>query len=515
MGISLALVALLMMMGWAWSVVNWIWLKPRRLERTLREQGFHGNPYKLFHGDSKEMITIEKEAQSKPMDISNDIIARALPFHHLSTNCYGKNYFMWIGPLAKINIEDPKLIREVLLNHEVFQKPMSNPLGKLLLKGLLVQEGQSWATHRRIINSAFHPRKLKNMVLAMNQSCREMIRKWEALVSTSGGACELDVWPYFSNLAADVISRTAFGSNYEQGERIFRLQREQAMLAFQVLQSVYIPGSRFLPTKTNRRMKEIHGEVGALLRDVITKRERAIQEGDDHAEDDLLGILLKTNLKEIQEQGNKKQSGLSIEEVIEECKTFYFAGQETTSALITWAMVLLAIHQNWQARARQEVLAVFGDDEPHFDALNQLKLLTMILYEVLRLYSVGPVLIRTTQKTAKLGDYVLPPGVVISIPIIAVHHNPEFWGDDAAEFKPERFGDGVPEAAKSRGTFFPFSRGPRICIGQMFALMEAKLAMAKILRHFLFKLSPSYVHAPCVRAVLQPQYGARLIIEKI
>ncbi|KAL6977704.1 hypothetical protein U1Q18_026493 [Sarracenia purpurea var. burkii] len=128
-------------------------------------------------------------------------------------------------------------------------------------------------------------------------------------------------------------------------------------------------------------MKAIDKEIKASLRSMIEKRMKAMKEGKLVRNEDLLGILLESNQKEIEENNNnygnsKKVVGMSIPEVIEECKLFYFAGQETTSVLLLWTMVLLSRHQNWQQRAREEVLQVFGSAKPNFDGLNHLKIVS-------------------------------------------------------------------------------------------------------------------------------------------
>ncbi|KAE8124612.1 hypothetical protein FH972_019479 [Carpinus fangiana] len=285
-----------------------------------------------------------------------------------------------------------------------------------------------------------------------------------------------------AKFASDMISRTAFGSSYEEGRNIFQLQRELEELVMQSQRSIYIPGWRFLATKMNKRMKEIDKEVQASLKGIINKRERAIKQGEGK-NNDLLGILMESNLKEIEEHGNNKNMA-----------QFCWFGS---------TMVMLTRHPSWQQRARVEVLQVFGQNKPDFDGLNRLKAffestilarefvkiaspqsmsqVTMILYEVLRLYPPGSFLTRNVHEETKLGKLSLPAGLETVLPIILVHHDHELWGDDAHEFKPERFSEGVSKATKGQVSFFPFGWGPRICVGQNFAMMEAKLTLSMIL----------------------------------
>ncbi|XP_054816249.1 cytochrome P450 72A397-like isoform X1 [Prosopis cineraria] len=510
--IAICVPAAILVLVWAWKVVNWLWLRPKKLERLLRQQGLQGNPYTLLTGDSTQMFNMHMQAKSKPMNLSHDIIPRASSFVNEIVNKYGKSTFIWIGPIPRIIISDPVLFKEVMSKVYDYPKPHSNPLIRLLAAGLADYDGEKWTKHRRIINPAFNAEKLKIMLATFFESFNNMVDEWEKMLSLHG-SCEMDVWPFLQNVTCDVISRTAFGSSYKEGKRIFELLTEQGELVMKALLKVYIPGYRFLPTGANRRMNKNHRDIRASLKDIINKREKSMEAGEA-PKDDLLGILLESNHKEIQERGNK-DDGMTIEDVIEECKLFHFAGQETTSVLLVWTMVLLSRYPDWQKKAREEVLQVFGNQKPDFDGLNHLKIVTMILYEVLRLYPPILLLARTALKDMKLGHLTIPAGVQLSLPIGLIHHDCELWGDDAKEFKPERFSEGVLKATKGQASFFPFGWGPRICIGQNFAMLEAKMALSLILQRFWFELSPTYAHAPTSVITLRPQYGAQIILHKL
>ncbi|KAG9444770.1 hypothetical protein H6P81_016110 [Aristolochia fimbriata] len=377
---------------------------------------------------------------------------------------------------------EPELVREVLSNKfGHFERPTSSGLLKQLVTGLADHEGKKWAKHRRIINPAFHVEKLKRMLPSFSASCSELMERWETLVA---------------ELTRDGISRAAFGSSYKEGNRIFELLTELSERILEALRSPQFPGLRYLPTKRNLKIWEVDRVVGALLTNLIKKREQEMKMGE--STDDLLGLLLESNM--IRENS--------------ECKIFYLAGQETTSVLLTWTMVVLGMHPDWQTKARDEVLQTFGKNEPDFDGLSRLKILTMILYEVLRLYPPALNLFRSPVKKI-LGSHRFIPGVQLTFPVLLMHHDRELWGEDVEEFKPERFAQGISKASKNQSAFFPFGWGPHICVGQNFALAEAKLALSMILQRFSFHLSPTYAHAPSPTIALQPQHGAQLIFGRV
>ncbi|KAJ1410276.1 Cytochrome P450 [Sesbania bispinosa] len=354
----------------------------------------------------------------------------------------------------------------------------------------------------------FHEMVEKNgmqaMVPAFLTSCCNLINRWEKLVEPQG-SCEVDVAPEFNILAGDVIARTAFGSSYEEGKMIFELQTEQVQLVLEAYLSIYFPGLRFIPTKKNRRRYQIYNLVKATLKDMIQKKENEMMKGELKG-DDLLSILLQFK--------GQSDNSLTSEHMIEECKLFFFAGQETTAILLTWTMVVLSMHQNWQEKARAEVLDICGKGAPDFEAINRLKIVSMVLHEVLRLYPPVPKTMRYTKCETKVGNISVPAGVEVYLPLILVHYDDKYW-DNPEEFNPERFAKGVSKACKDQIAFYPFGWGPRICLGQNFALIEAKMALALILQHFSFQLSPSYTHAPYDHITLKPQYGASIILQRI
>ncbi|KAM3222304.1 hypothetical protein P3L10_021574 [Capsicum annuum] len=300
--------------------------KPKKLEKLLRQQGLKGNSYGILYGDAKDLPGMVKEAMSKQ--------ERNRLYGWSETTVVDHRPYAYKGSIQQKLSLSKTSFKSI---NQVSGTRTCKPGGR-----------QMGAKHRKIINPAFHLEKLK-----------------------FEGSHKIDESPHLQQLTSEVISRTAFGSSYEEGRRIFELQKERAQHFMEAIRSVYIPGWRFLPTKRNRRMKEIERDVHASIRGIIDKRMKAKKAGEANNED-LLGILLEFNFREIEQHGDK-DFGLSIEEVIQECKLLYFAGQETMLVLLVWTLILLSSHQDWQTRAREGVLQVFGSQKLDFDGLNHLK----------------------------------------------------------------------------------------------------------------------------------------------
>ncbi|KAK9089298.1 hypothetical protein Scep_028380 [Stephania cephalantha] len=518
----------------AWKVFDWVWWKPKRLERYFREQGIEGPSYKLIHGNLKEDAVASMEAIAKPMKSfshaiapricadstdgaddagarcsggptrrpareqqlqqSSSLVTRAVPAraHEADRSIPDETQQQWTArPEASTDIDGA----EARTTRSSGGPGGGAAVGRTMSGGTVHKAAaartasRQRATERKLLqrysssDEALMARALL-MLPAFRSSSEELVNNWKKLGSE--GSFELDVVPAFERLTSDAISKTAFGSNYEQGKQLFEFQAEQLQIVFQSYESAYIPGARYLPTKANKRLNYLDEEIRTILRGMIKKREEAIKLGGV-CNQDLLSLLVESNLRESQENTNIKNGGMSVDDIVEESKVFYFAGRETTSDLLIWTLVLLSMHQEWQERAREEVLQAFGTNKPDFDGLNRLKIVPMVLYEVLRLYPPFSMLIRHTNKATKLGEINLPQGVLVGLPVLSLHHDREIWGEDAEEFNPARFSGGVANAAKGKASFFTFGWGPRICIGQQFAAVRSKDSCDYDIATFLFR----------------------------
>ncbi|OIT20060.1 PREDICTED: cytochrome P450 734A1-like [Nicotiana attenuata] len=508
-------------------VVAYLWLRPRKIEEHFAKQGIRGPPYKFFIGNAKEIVSLMLKASSQTMPYSShNILPRVLSFYHHWKKIYGATFLVWFGPTPRLAVADPDLIREIFTTKsEFYEKNEAHPLIRQLEgDGLLSLKGEKWAHHRKIITPTFHMENLKLLIPGAASKVIEMLEKLTQ--NSKNGEIEIEVSEWFQTLTEDIVAQTAFGRSYEQGKAIFRLQAQQMVLASEAFQKIFIPGYRFLPTRRNIKSWKLDAEIKKSLMKLIQERtEDWGKEMQENGPKDLLGLMIQASMKEsslsssinssLNHNSAINSSMITANDIAEECKTFFFAGEQTTSNLLTWTTVLLAMHPQWQDLARDEVIKVCGSrDIPSKDDLAKLKMLSMILNESLRLYPPIVATIRRAKTDVDLGGCQIPLGTEVLIPILAVHHDQAIWGNDANEFNPARFSEGVARAAKHPVAYIPFGLGVRQCIGQNLAILQTKLTLAIILQRFTLRLSPQYKHAPTVLMLLHPQYGAPIIFQQ-
>ncbi|XP_039001934.1 cytochrome P450 CYP749A22-like [Hibiscus syriacus] len=485
---------------------DYLWI-PLRIQHMLNSQGIKGPPYRFIHGNNKEVAEMKKEALSKPMGLTHDIFPKVQPHLYSWINKYGKNFLFWNGVRAELVISEPELIKEVVRNTEK-TFPKRKPtlyLSKLLGNGLVTVEGEKWVKHRKLANHVFHGENLKNMTPAVIASVETMLGKWKGQEGKV-----IEVFGEFRLLTSEVISRTAFGSSYLEGEKIFAMLNKLSIIMSRNVYKTRIPFiSKLWKPADLLESEQLAQEIQECVMKIVEKREDRVVNGESNSfGDDFLGLLVNAY------HDSDEKNRLSLEELVDECKTFYFAGQSTVNSLLSWTIFLLAIHGDWQEKARTEVIYVFGNRNPHPEGIAKLKTVTMIINETLRLYGPSNGMMRKVGREVQLGKLVLPANIDILVPNAALHHDPQLWGDDVHRFKPERFADGIAKATDYNATaFFPFGLGSRFCVGMTFATTETKIALSMILQRYAITLSPAYVHSPVPIISVHPQHGIQVILE--
>lgn len=403
------------------------WLYPIKIEKKFRDQGIQGPSYKFLVGSFRELAKIYRSNKAKPdatvlqppNPVRHTIIQDLLPHLHLWREKYGRVFLYWYGPSPRVVVTEPELIMEMLNNTNLFLKSVLHPaVYDTVGDGLIFAEGEKWTRHRRILNPFFTTEALKGYVPTIVSSTGQLIKRWGDQIASSDGV-EVEVHSEFRSLTKDIIARTAFQSNFKQVDRIVELQIQQLTMLTQALRTFYIPGTKFLPTPFNLKRWRVRRELDEMFKQLINSRDESVRDND------LLGLMFTAN-------SNDEDTGkaMTSKELMDECKTFFLAGFETTSLLVTWTIVLLGLHTDWQDKARQEVEQVLRGKSPDYDSLGRLKMVNMILNETLRLCAPAPFIMKNVEKEVKLGTLTIPAGTHLEIPIIAVHHDPQQWGND-------------------------------------------------------------------------------------
>jgi cytochrome P450 len=248
-----------------------------------------------------------------------------------------------------------------------------------------------------------------------------------------------------------------------------------------------------IPTLRNRRFWKTLRTMDAVAYGIIKERRRSGQDKGD-----LLSMLLQARDEETGEGMNDKQ-------LRDEVTTFLGAGTETTAVMLGWTWYLLSTHLEVDRKLRAELTEVLGGRTPNAEDLPNLQYTRMIIEEALRLYPPAWANSRTALSEDEIGGYIIPVNSMVAMSPYVTHRDPRFW-ENPEEFDPERF---TPEqsAGRPRYAYFPFGGGPRQCIGNEFALMEAQLVLATVAQQYRLRLVPDHRVEPYPIFTLRPRYG--------
>jgi cytochrome P450 len=382
---------------------------------------------------------------------------------------------------------EPEHIEYVLAtNNRNFIKPLSfrTPFfHRLVGNGLLTSEGDFWRRQRRLAQPAFHRDRIAGYAQIMVRDTMKMLSSWKAGET-------LDIHREMMRLTMEIVTHTLFNVDV-----IDDAEKVAAALAVLVepfgsqATLKWILDNR-LPTPGNRRFHK----TAARLDEVVYRIIRERRAGGDRDEGDLLSMLLQAH---DEDDGTQMTDQQLRDEVI----TLFLAGQETTALALTWAWYLLSQNNEAEKKFWQELDEVLGDRSPVAADMPRLKFTEMIAKESLRLYPPAYVVGRQAINDCEIAGYHVPAGIQLFMPTWVVQRDPRFF-EKPDEFKPERW---TPEfiAGLPKYTYFPFGGGPRVCIGNSFAMMEIVLLLATIAQQFRPTLAPDQ------EVVLQPAMSLR------
>ena len=356
-------------------------------------------------------------------------------------------------------------------------------LGRALGEGLLTSDGDFWRRQRKLAQPAFHHGRIQSYAQTMVDYADATASRWEGLET-------LLINKEMAQLTLEVVCRTLFSTDIRaQADRIgFALAELLEAITEATSGAVFLP--EWLPTRLNRRIRRGVAELDSVIMPLIQERRRS---GEDTG--DLLSMLMLAQ----DEDGH----GMSDKQVRDEAVTIVLAGHETTANALTWAWVLLAQHPEAEAKLHAELDAVLGGELPTLAHLRDLSYTDLIIKETLRLYPPIPEFARQALQDVQLGEYVLPKGTIVLVPVFAMHHDPRWFGEPDA-FRPERFAKDAGEALPKLA-YLPFGGGPRVCIGNSFAQMEAVLLLATLAQRYRLSVEPGQTITPEATLTLRPK----------
>lgn len=398
-------------------------------------------------------------------------------------------------------VTDPTAIADVLVNHpKSFVKPYLLRRMKVLFgNGLLTSSGEQWANHRHLVQPAFGAECMTGFLRLVRESTEEMLSSWcvgEGCVGERRDADVRDVYPEIVDLCMKNVAQTLFGVyDEEMGSIVRALAATCHDLTHAVLNGGQ-PLPFHLPGRLKRRLKRELGALNNYLGRLIDQR-RIDQRRNEPPRRDFLGLLLSS--------GGEHHPPLSRQAVLDESVTMLLAGHETTASALAWSLYLLARHPKHADALAADLESHLQGDAPSMSDLDDLTSLRATLDETLRLYPPTHRIGRTVVSPVVVGGHEIPVGADVLVPQWAVHRSAR-WYDRPLDFLPERW---TPAFRRSlpKFAYFPFSGGPRICVGTQLAYSEVAVILGLLAQRFRYSLCDEKPLVPYEGLTLLPAGG--------
>jgi cytochrome P450 len=413
-----------------------------------------------------------------------------------AANQHGEVVFIKLGPQDVFLVNDPELIKDVLVtDNKNFIKSRGLQMAKRFLgEGMLTSEGEFHRRQRRLAQPAFHRQRIAAYAEVMTSYAETMRDGWQ-----DGNT--LNIAAEMMRLTLSIVGKTLFDAEVaseasEIGEALTAI-----MKTFNRITNPFAAIIAKLPLPSNARMQKAHERLDETIYRIINERRK-----NNADRGDLLSMLLLAQ----DEEGDG--SSMTDKQVRDESLTLFIAGHETTANAMTWTWYLLSQNPEVEAKLHDELDTVLNGRLPTFEDVAKLPYCEMILAESMRLYPPAWTLGRQVLNDYPLGKYVAPKGSIILMSQYVMHHTERYF-PEPYRFDPERW---RPEAREGRPKFsyFPFGGGPRVCIGESFAWMEGVLLLATIAQRWRLRLAEGQVVEPQPMVTLRPKYGMRMKLQR-
>ena len=395
------------------------------------------------------------------------------------------------GPVRYVLLNDPDAIQHVFVtNHRNYVKSRSyRGLELVLGQGLVTSEGELWRRQRKLSQPAFHHQRLATLVDAMARCTNEMLEDW----SNRAADRELDVHGEMMRLTLRIVGHTLFSTELAGDANELGPALTVALVRANKQAEAIVPMPTWLPTPLNFRFHRAMRVLDATVHRIIAERRAS---GGDRG--DLLSMLMSAT-----DEGGT--GGMSDAQLRDEVMTLFLAGHETIATAMSWTWSLLSRHPEVAGLVREEARSVLGGRAPRVEDLPRLVYTGWVVDECMRLFPPVWVIERSAIEGDVVAGYEIPPRWIVAASPWTLHRHPGLW-EDPQRFWPERFAAERSET-RPKHAYLPFGAGPRICIGNHFAKMEAKVILATVAQRFAVEVPDTPRPEPGV--TLRPRGGMR------
>lgn len=431
-------------------------------------------------------------------------------FHSSTAPLYANSYSMKLGEVrlprrTMYFVNQPDLVQQILLG-DVDRYPksdlMATMLELLLGESIFVSNGDLWRQQRRMMDPAFEGTRIKAIFPLMREAADAMSARFEE----RGASPETQIDLEMTHVTADVIFRTIYSRPFtrEEAEIIFENFEKFQHLAWQhgVWTLAGVPQWLSIGRLRARRSA---ATIRELLHKPVRERLIAIENGDAVPERDLLASFINAEDPETGKRFDER-------ELVDQIGIMFLAGHETSASALAWALYLIAQCPDVQARMKAESDAVFADGPLEFEKMRRLPFTRDVFRETLRLYPPVAFIPRDATEAEEMRGKQILPGAILFVSPLLEHRHTEHW-DDPDVFDPDRFNRAETKSSEQKA-YLPFSKGPRVCLGAAFALQEAVIILATIMRDWTVSPVEGHVPKPIARLTLRSENGIKLNLER-